>query len=802
MTWLPYDSALVSEISANLTLRKPNELALVALAEAIEPGDGREVVCDLATGVGKTYLAAGLLEYLARSGIRNVLFVTPGTTIYDKTIANFTPGTAKYIEGRTVEPVLITADNFQRGHVGDALHDPSKLKLFVFNVQQLIRPTAKTSRRTRNDDEYIGGALYDHLRDADDLVVIADEHHVYRTSAKAFSAAIRDLDPRALVGLTATPDEADQHKVIFRYTLAEAIRDRLVKIPVIVYRQDGLNDWETQLADAVHLRSEKEVVWRAFAEANHRQPVSPVLFVVCQEIKDADKAATVLATHLPGDGEVLIITSQSSDEALASLATVEDPSSPVRAIVSVNKLREGWDVRNIGVIVGLRALASQTLTEQVLGRGLRLPFGERVGIGAIDQIDLVAHESYATLLKNKDALLERIAPAALPAPSGYPNAVPVSTNPSLFETSGGFVVTVSDSDSLGGLSDEELLLAQSFDAVTAQAATEQSVIGQMMRPKEGSPVIVFPRRERVLEPATFSVSQLDLDEVRRAGRRFSSNLTVPLTRRALDATVNLEGEIIGIADIAVDQAVATQRYLPAVQVKTDLVQRVAQLPLIEPTFTERAHVLDLVDSFLEGAGVRGDDDADWTEPRAQSAKQALGTLIDDAYARNLRQPRYRWDPQIVTGERALPADIRPWYDWRTKDDWYGGWDKNIVDAAKFDSRSAEYALARKIDTADSVRWWLRVYTHGPIAIPRPVKGTYYPDFVVIDEANVHWLVEAKSDKDAEDSVDVHAKREFAEEWAVAVREARQFGTWRYLFVTETDIGQAPSWEALVAAAAR
>jgi type III restriction enzyme len=70
---------------------------------------------------------------------------------------------------------------------------------------------------------------------------------------------------------------------------------------------------------------------------------------------------------------VLVITSQSSDEALASLAAVEDPGSPVRAVVSVDKLKEGWDVKNIGVIVALRALASQTLTEQILGRGLRLP---------------------------------------------------------------------------------------------------------------------------------------------------------------------------------------------------------------------------------------------------------------------------------------------------------------------------------------------------------------------------------------------------------------------------------------------
>lgn len=352
-----------------MDLRKPNAIALGAVAESIEDGDGREVVCDLATGVGKTYLAAGLIEYLARNGVRNVLFVTPGTTIYEKTILNFTPGSAKFVQGATVDPLLITADNFPRGQVGDALHDAAQLKLFVFNVQQLIKPTANTSRKVRADDEFIGDSLYDHLRAADDLVIIADEHHVYRSSATAFSAAIRDLSPRALVGLTATPDSADLDKVIYRYSLAEAIADRLVKIPVVVYRQDGLKDIETQLADAAHLRALREPAWYAYADQHDRERVTPVLFVVCQTIDDAGLVADKLAQHLPDEGQVLLVTSQSSDAALAALADVEKADSPVRAIVSVDKLKEGWDVKNIGVIIGLRAWRRRRSPNRFSGEG-------------------------------------------------------------------------------------------------------------------------------------------------------------------------------------------------------------------------------------------------------------------------------------------------------------------------------------------------------------------------------------------------------------------------------------------------
>lgn len=283
MSWVSYDVALLDELSARFDLRKPNDQALRKIVENIQSESFREVVCDLATGVGKTYITAALIEYLAIQGKRNILIVTPGKTIQEKTINNFTPGHPKYIAGGDFTPTLITAENFRRGGVGDVLHDESALKLFVFNVQQLTRPTdANSGKKTHEINEYIGSTLYEHLQQADDLVVIADEHHVYNGQAKVFSASIRDLTPRALVGLTATPDAQDKDKVIYRYSLAEAIADHLVKVPVIAYRRDGQKDETTQLADACHLLRIKEAAYTTYARESAAEPVKPVLFVVCQ----------------------------------------------------------------------------------------------------------------------------------------------------------------------------------------------------------------------------------------------------------------------------------------------------------------------------------------------------------------------------------------------------------------------------------------------------------------------------------------------------------------------------------------
>src|ERR1022692_882076 len=226
VTWLAYDQALIDGIARRLGLRDPNKAAVCAVIERIAADEFHEVVCNLATGVGKTYVMAALVDYLAGHGVRNVLIVTPGKTIQDKTIANFTPGSRKQVPGMDAVPYLVTPENIRTGRTAEALGDPASLKLFVFNVQQLTGPSSKGSRRSGTPDEFTGTDLHSYLRNAGNLVIIADEHHVYRSQARQFSAAVRGLQPRALVGLTATPDQADEAKIVFRYTLGDAIADK------------------------------------------------------------------------------------------------------------------------------------------------------------------------------------------------------------------------------------------------------------------------------------------------------------------------------------------------------------------------------------------------------------------------------------------------------------------------------------------------------------------------------------------------------------------------------------------------
>jgi len=119
---------------------------------------------------------------------------------------------------------------------------------------------------------------------------------------------------------------------------------------------------------------------------------------------EADKAAEFLESNYPlMKNSVLTIHTNNSGEIKETTATKKDKEqleilrkaaddidkdlSPYKAVVSVLMLREGWDVRNLSTIVGLRPFGadSKILPEQTISRGLRRMFPER-GFGFKEEL--------------------------------------------------------------------------------------------------------------------------------------------------------------------------------------------------------------------------------------------------------------------------------------------------------------------------------------------------------------------------------------------------------------------------------
>jgi type III restriction enzyme len=806
-----YDGSLVAEISARLELRDPNRDALEAIAKALSASPiGSEFVCDLATGVGKTWIAAGLVDYLAAQGVRNILFVSPGKTILTKTVDNFSSGNPRTVQGLSANLSVITAEDFALGTVASDLTNGDVVKLFVFNVQQLIKPTSETSRKVRSVDENLGKALYDHLRDSPDLVVIADEHHCY--FGPSFSEAVRELNASAIVGLTATPHEkTPQEQIIFKYSLAAAIADKFVKIPVIVARHDGQSDVRTQLTDGLKLLHNKKINADKYAHDHGTVPVNPVMLVVCPTINDATEAAEILVepgmiTHQDG---VLLITGQSSDQALALLDEVEQPSSPVRAIVSVDKLKEGWDVKNIYVICALRALESKALTEQILGRGLRLPYGTRTNNKMLDTVDIVSHRKFRDLLKNKDLLLEIIQVQEPGAPQKIAE-VPLQTTlpvadlvPAISEGSSSIEMgNVIDQAKFGG-AESFPLSGSSINDWMQQGIEASTEPVKLLKPLEGAPSIEYPKQIVSIKESKFTLSEITDAAMTTVGNAFVQNTAVKLDRIALEAHRNASG-VVRIEQKTYQSETAVQQNLSLNDLRENITAMVMKLEIVEQTQNTFNATKRLVKAFLTGAGVKETDV--WTKDRCERAVEAIRQRINGAFEarpseRETKIETVIWPPAVQpwpTGEVVDQSTLIVNKKMGVKGKVLTGWQHSILPAVCLDARSTEYEIARILDNAfPTIQWWARIPANNELSIPYSKSSRYNPDFIAIGNDGTNWVIEGKADDDAHDS-DVLAKKTAAENWARQVRDDDFHGVWRYLFATETNIKNANGdWATLV-----
>ena len=415
------DSNIIEEIASSLELRLPNRHAVETIAYEIAEhyktkSSGFEGIVESATGVGKTYVIGGALEYFARvAGVRDFVIIAPSRTILSKTIDNFTPGHHRSIvEGMSTAVNLVTFDNFESPTTAAAMEDETETKLYVFTVQALLSPTTKQGTATHEFQEKLGGAFYERLAAAKRLVVFADEHHAYY--GPKFSAAVRDLKPWALIGLTATPAKrTPPEQIIYRYPLAAAIADRWVKTPIIVGRRDDRHDAETKLSDGLTLLERKREIAERYCAATKSPRINPIMLVVARDIDEANEWANIVRSssfmggrYADHESRVLVIhsdvTGDEEAKAFERLSKVEQPNSPTRVVISVHMLKEGWDVKNVYVLLSTQPSLSEILTEQVLGRGLRLAFGHYTGIEMLDTLEVIAHERYEQLLERKNIL--------------------------------------------------------------------------------------------------------------------------------------------------------------------------------------------------------------------------------------------------------------------------------------------------------------------------------------------------------------------------------------------------------------
>lgn len=391
----------------------------------------------LATGVGKTRLMAAIMTYLHRvKKINNFFVVAPNKTIYEKLKRDFNPAYPdKYVFSGLYDfvtpPRLIDGDSFENFRQTGFFH--SEITINIFNIAKLTHGRGKEAELARvvRLNELLGQSYFDYLRSLPDLCLMMDESHHYH--AEQGFGVINDLNPLIGVEFTATPQiqtsrgKVDFKNVAYEYSLAHALNDKMyVKEPVVWTRRDFDASQYTdeqldreKLIDGIKLHIDTKAKLDVYARNYGKPFVNPFVLVVAKDIAHSRQIRDFLTSAEFYDGyyadKVLEINSKQgkieSDENTALLLGLESPENIIEIVIHVDKLKEGWDVTNLYTIVPLRASASETLTEQTIGRGLRLPYGERTGIDEIDRLSIVSHDKYqaiVTLANDPNSLVRRI----------------------------------------------------------------------------------------------------------------------------------------------------------------------------------------------------------------------------------------------------------------------------------------------------------------------------------------------------------------------------------------------------------
>ncbi len=440
MPLLPYQrTRAIDEIRLNMSLREPQVRSLevvssilsycpnpfgsmgsdevVYAAKQVCPAwtfaqDHIDLTFDLATGVGKSRLLAAIMALLAQTeGCRDFLILAPSSEVLRKFRREFISSSKDFLlQGvRLPAPVKVitmeNVDTIERGLIdGDGSLQP--VNVFVLSPQLFVQ-----ANRIDQPLPFFGLSLRDYLKTRDNLVVFADEaHHIGGTrrgdGRRTWSDELESLEPHAVFRFTATPPE--DVDIGYSYPLKRALRDGLytkgVRITVDTRagdEEDGAREFElAQIRLALSFRETKQTALDKFRRRFPGGPANAVAMLCCTNIKHARATFNLLLEQFDFDEkEVLLYTSRDSN--IEQLLAIQDDTSPTKVVVQVRALDEGWDVSNIWVIAPLRVTESYRNAIQVLGRGLRLPFGKRLKHSDLDVLEIVAFgsETFASINK-------------------------------------------------------------------------------------------------------------------------------------------------------------------------------------------------------------------------------------------------------------------------------------------------------------------------------------------------------------------------------------------------------------------
>jgi len=887
----------VNAIAGRLSLRPPQRRSLEILnriTEIAPPGKGADLtavletiksefpsVTDferefpslcfaLATGVGKTRLMGAFISYLHLAhGINNFFVLAPNLTIYNKLIADFSDRNhPKYVFRGIAEfaidaPSIITGDNYdQRDPMSGTLF--GGVRINIFNISKInAEVRGGKSPRIKRLSEYIGESYFDYLAGLPDLVMLMDESHRYRASAGI--RAINELKPILGLELTATPFvETARGAVAFKnvivdYPLGRAMADGFVKEPAVVTRKNfnpaGMSVEEIErlkLEDGVRLHESVKVELETYARESEKAIVKPFLLVIARDTAHAGQLTELIQSDSFFAGrygtKVIQVDSSRSgveeEEMIARLLKVEHTDEPTEIVIHVNMLKEGWDVTNLYTIVPLRAANARVLIEQSIGRGLRLPYGMRTGVMAVDRLNIVAHDKFQEIITEANRPDSAIHLQALELDADDLNQKTATVvSQSKLATTLGLKPAQATSSTTMAAGDATPAFTEPEEQKVAQIAYE--VIRKLENQPETLPTVEYLKKPEIQAAIVKAVeaqhqpAQMELEGV--AEKPDIAAVVAKTVELVTQQTIDIprilvvpKGEVkSGFKPFTLD--LGTLKY-PAVSeelwiqhLRTNHLEVVS---LGRGGFAEARLEDYVVSGLVDFDDISYDDHADLLYDLAtQTVEHFRAYLSEDdtrkvlrCYQRDIarfihaQMQAHYWE-EVVGHEvkiskgftelkqsaytcsvREAPANYRvePADKSNMAKYLFGAFEKCLYPVQKFDSDS-ERKLAAILER-DAIKWF------------KPAKGQfqiyyrnaadhleYQPDFVAETDDAIHML-EAKKRAELEDAI-VLAKKEVAVQWcANASVHAASYGgkSWRYVLIPHDEIAENITLEGLAA----
>jgi len=801
----------------------------------------------LATGVGKTRLMGAFISYLyLAKGVRHFFVLAPNLTIYEKLIADFTPNTPKYVfqgiaEFASTPPEIITGDNYEnRAAASQASFAP--IDVNIFNVSKInAEVRGGKAPRIKRLSEYIGQSYFDYLSSLDDLVLLMDESHRYRADAGV--RVLNELKPVLGLELTATPqveqgakDPIPFKNVIYSYPLSAAMSDGFVKEPAVAtrenfdaksYAEDELE--QLKLEDGIRVHENTKLELELYGRQHGQAVVKPFMLVVAQDTSHANALVLRIedASFFEGRYKGRVITVHSNqrgeerDETVARLLAVEKPDEPTEVVVHVNMLKEGWDVTNLYTIVPLRAANSRTLVEQSIGRGLRLPYGKRTGVPAVDRLTIVAHDRFQEILdeaKNPNSIIR----------AGVVIGRDIPLERRQIVTSVPRIDELLAPAAAGGPEQKEIPFTTPLEFEIARATRE---VAKRFENRPSTYDLLSPdtTAQVLAEVSTYGPAQATLEGV---GEKPDVSEIVKKTLKLIhDLSIDIpriivvpKGEVAsGFGDFDLD---ANGINLPPVE-KDILLQylRTEERTTLaaEGGIVARERLEDhLVVPLMDFDDICYDDHADLLYKLAgQAVRHLRSYLANDEEVANVLQyhrrqlvglihaqmQNHHWERPVGLeahvskgfttlrpSESDLPAG-EPVRSYRTPVDekqairrmLFGGFRKCLYSTQKFDS-DTERRFAVLLDDEPAVLKWFKP-APGQVRIEYRPDASYDPDFVV-ETDKAKYLCEPKRASEMTDP-DVQAKADAAATWCQhATDHERKHGgkPWSYLLIPHDQIG--------------